>query len=296
MRLTQLRALVALSDNGSIRSAANSLGLSQSALTRSLRELERDTGAALLDRRQHGTEFTEAGRSLLQHARLVQATLRRAEEDVRRISGQSVPRARIAVTPFLASLGISRLYNQFRRRYPDGLLELDIGILSSSLPRLIDGSLDVSFCIVEPTELPNELTFQQFRTVNMVAVTRKKDLAKPQSWEALTHEQWVLNPSPATTDAYFHSWMSRKGVKLRNKTILCRSAQMLSSLVEELDVIAVCPEPLYYARLAPAGIYRVGLPELPEPLPMGALTMTHMPKSQAVQDLISIAEHISLKI
>ena len=83
MRLTQLRAPVALSDNGSIRSAANSLGLSQSALTRSLRELERDTGAALLDRRQHGTEFTEAGRSLLQHARLVQATLRRAEEDVR---------------------------------------------------------------------------------------------------------------------------------------------------------------------------------------------------------------------
>ena len=83
MKTHQLKALVALAENGSIRGAARDMGLSQSALTKTLRELETQTGAALLVRASRGTRFTPAGKVLVDHARLILTTMRRAEEEVR---------------------------------------------------------------------------------------------------------------------------------------------------------------------------------------------------------------------
>jgi LysR family transcriptional regulator, regulator of abg operon len=50
MKDHQLRALVQVAESGSIRAAARAMNLSQSALTKALRELEEDVGAELLQR------------------------------------------------------------------------------------------------------------------------------------------------------------------------------------------------------------------------------------------------------
>ena len=70
MKDHQLRALVHVAESSSIRAAARAMNLSQSALTKALRELEEDVGAELLTRSYKGIEFTAAGSLLLTHARL----------------------------------------------------------------------------------------------------------------------------------------------------------------------------------------------------------------------------------
>jgi len=58
MKLHYLRNLVAIADTGGIRAASRQLGLAQPALTRSIRDLENDLGAPLLERHGKGVVLT----------------------------------------------------------------------------------------------------------------------------------------------------------------------------------------------------------------------------------------------
>lgn len=87
MKDHQLRALIQVAESGSIRAAARTMNLSQSALTKALRELEEDVGAELLQRSYRGIHFTAEGEALLARARLVQSTLERARAEIREMRG-----------------------------------------------------------------------------------------------------------------------------------------------------------------------------------------------------------------
>ena len=60
MKLNQLRDMVAIVQQGSLRAAARHLDLAQPALTRSIRTLERDLGTALFEREARGMVLTTA--------------------------------------------------------------------------------------------------------------------------------------------------------------------------------------------------------------------------------------------
>ena len=68
MKEHHLKALVQVAESASISAAARAMNLSQSALTKALRELEESVGAELLNRSYRGIEFTTAGKVLLQSA------------------------------------------------------------------------------------------------------------------------------------------------------------------------------------------------------------------------------------
>ena len=78
MKFHHMRTIVAVAEAGSVRGAARRLGLSQPALTKSLGQLERELGAALVQRSARGTQFTELGKAMLARARAIDAELRRA--------------------------------------------------------------------------------------------------------------------------------------------------------------------------------------------------------------------------
>src|SRR6201982_1604916 len=72
MELRHLRYFVAVADAGNLTVAAQRmLHTSQPSLSRQIRDLENEVGAQLLTRRARGIELTPAGRSFLDHARLV---------------------------------------------------------------------------------------------------------------------------------------------------------------------------------------------------------------------------------
>ncbi len=77
IELRQLRYFVAVVEEGSITRAAGQLFLSQQALSAAIRQLEQRAGTELLVRGPRGLEVTDAGRTLLAHARRV---LRGADE------------------------------------------------------------------------------------------------------------------------------------------------------------------------------------------------------------------------
>jgi DNA-binding transcriptional LysR family regulator len=109
-----LRAVKAIEDLGSVTAAAEYLGISQPALSQSLRRLERRLGVPLVERMGRRLRLTDAGRVLARHAPAASAALDAATEEIGQLRGLASARVRLigfpsasptVVPPLLAVLG-----------------------------------------------------------------------------------------------------------------------------------------------------------------------------------------------
>src|SRR5215468_1995340 len=80
--LRQLRAFLAVADQGSANRAGAALFRAQSAVSRSIHKLEAELGVSLFERRARGMLLTEYGRALLVRARRVHAEMQRARAEI----------------------------------------------------------------------------------------------------------------------------------------------------------------------------------------------------------------------
>jgi LysR family transcriptional regulator of gallate degradation len=80
--LRHLRAFLAVADQGSASRAGIAMFRAQSAVSRSIRKLERELGVSLFERRARGMLLTEYGRTLLVRARRAHAEMQRARAEL----------------------------------------------------------------------------------------------------------------------------------------------------------------------------------------------------------------------
>src|SRR4029450_10876612 len=92
-RLRVLREVVA---RGSFSAAAESLHLSQSAVSQQIAGLEREVGIPLLERTSDGPKLTSAGEALMEHGDAVICRLEEAEREIAQIAGLEGGRLRLA--------------------------------------------------------------------------------------------------------------------------------------------------------------------------------------------------------
>jgi len=92
IELRHLRYFIAVAEAGSVTvAAARKLHTSQPSLSRQIRDLEDEVGAALLTRGARGIELTPAGRAFLDHARLVLSQVEAAAKAARGIAHPAKP-------------------------------------------------------------------------------------------------------------------------------------------------------------------------------------------------------------
>jgi len=108
MELRHLRYFVAVVEEGSLTNAAERLHTSQPSLSRQIRDLECEVGAALLSRSVHGAEVTAAGKAFLDHARLALMQVDAAVEAGRRAAQPAKKRFAIGFQPGTRSTGCRR--------------------------------------------------------------------------------------------------------------------------------------------------------------------------------------------
>jgi len=118
LNLNALRVFAAVVERGGFSRAAESLRVSQPAVSKAVRELERQVGVELLDRRQRTPHPTEAGVLLAERARELFAAERAAEEELRAVRGLARGALRIAASTTVATYLLPALLAAFRRRHP----------------------------------------------------------------------------------------------------------------------------------------------------------------------------------
>ena len=124
--LADLTAFVAIADARSFRAAASRLGVTPSALSHSMRQLEERLGMRLLHRTTRSVSVTDAGQRLLERLRPAIDQIAGALEDLNQERERPMGRLRIYAS-HLASAVVVPIWGRFLSTYPDVHLELAVG-------------------------------------------------------------------------------------------------------------------------------------------------------------------------
>lgn len=145
MDLRQLRYVVGISEAGSVLAASRSLHVAQPALSHHVATLERELGVSLFVRSHRGMTLTAAGRTFVEHARVVLQDLERVRASVREVGGEVRGRVVLGLPTTVALIATLPILQAVRKRHPGiqlKLIESHSGFLGEWLQ---SGRLDVSF-------------------------------------------------------------------------------------------------------------------------------------------------------
>src|SRR5918996_4176432 len=146
----RLRILREVAAQGSFSAAAESLYLSQSAVSQQIATLEREVGMQLLERTREGTRPTDAGRVLVSHADAAIARLEEAERELAAIAGLEGGEVRIASFPSASATLLTMAVSEFVDRHPKVRLSVTEAEPEESLPRLRAGEIDLALTFDYP--------------------------------------------------------------------------------------------------------------------------------------------------
>ena len=122
--LSNLNAFVAIADHRSFRAAASQLGVTPSALSHSIRQLEERLRVRLLNRTTRSVSVTDAGRRLLDRLRPAIDQIDGALEDLNQERQRPMGRLRIYAIHLGAAAVIAPIWERFLSTYPEVHLEL----------------------------------------------------------------------------------------------------------------------------------------------------------------------------
>jgi len=178
MELRQLRYFVAVAETGNISRAAQSIFLTQPALSRQIKALEEEIGQCLLERQAHSIRLTSAGETLLGEARELLQRADQLLERVRRV-GQGV-RLRVGFAPSLASGLLSVAVANFTQAHPGARVELFDLSTAEMLAGLANRTLEVALTVGGDTGARGLKWTPLVRAPWKLAVSRHHSLARRQ--------------------------------------------------------------------------------------------------------------------
>ena len=158
-----IQALVVMARSRSEAQAALQLGISQPAVSRTLRVLEHLVGAPLLQRSLRGARFTESGETLLRHVKLACAEARGIECDLAAWHGEVRGSVVIGALPLSAALILPPAIDAVRRARPEIRITVVDGGFESLCRKLREADIDVMVGALRapPPDIRQEVLFQE---------------------------------------------------------------------------------------------------------------------------------------
>jgi DNA-binding transcriptional LysR family regulator len=153
LELRHLQALLAVADEGTFSRAAGRLGYTQSAVSQQIAALERMVGTPLFDRPggPRPVELTEAGHTMVEHARGVLRRLGAAQAEVAAVAAGDLGTIRVGTVQSVGTRVLPGVLARFHERRPgvDVVLRESYDVYEL-LDAVADGELDITFTEVGP--------------------------------------------------------------------------------------------------------------------------------------------------
>ncbi len=194
IKLSQLRALVAVADYSNFSEAALHLDISQSAVSHAIAALEEELGVPLLARGRHGAHLTPAGKGVIGYAQQVLQLMEKMAEEANLHKGLQGGQVRIAAFRSVATHLLPELVVQFRHHFPQIAVNITEYYDSDEVERALRmGKIDIGF-----TTLPIADEFE--------------------TWEILRDEYVALLPPTAKLNSLQLSWEQLAAYPLISET------------------------------------------------------------------------------
>jgi DNA-binding transcriptional LysR family regulator len=170
MELRHLRYFVAVAEQESFSRAAQTLHVSQSAISEQIADLEREVGIQLLDRGARKTLLTQSGMVFLQHARRVLEEANNALVQTQRAERGEVGTLRIGFFAGSVGEGFPVLVRSFRKAHPHVELSLMEMTPVEQWGALEDGRIDLGFTRIPEPQFRREIRYETLRLDPIVAI------------------------------------------------------------------------------------------------------------------------------
>jgi LysR family nitrogen assimilation transcriptional regulator len=169
MDLRQLRSFLVVARQQNVTRAAEELGVTQPALSRSIRELERDLNVELFTRVGRGIVITSAGKQLVDHANHIFRTVEQARDAV--VAEGNTPQGMVAIgaPPSVGNIFFSTLIERYRALYPNVIVRALTGMTHTLVDWLRSGAIDLGVISIPP-EFPQSLNL---RDLECTPITRE---------------------------------------------------------------------------------------------------------------------------
>ncbi len=278
MDLVQLERFIEVVAAGSLRKAAQRLGLSQPTLSWSLHQLEASVGGPLLERHGRGSRLTEAGLLLLPHAQLLVNEGRRAAKEIGTHFGARKPELTIGATPPFTTDLVPRAIAGVLGAIPDVEIHVEQSESIGLLERVRSGALDLAFANPRSDVDLAGLDFEKIYVERYVLAARSGHpvfrRGREPGLETVAGYGWAMHRDsvfPASRVSPF----TQAGLPMPQIRALVSSEHVLRPLVLATDLLAYVAHDLIAREAREGRIRIIDLPQLSFASPAGLLVRSN---------------------
>ncbi|EBH4353030.1 LysR family transcriptional regulator [Salmonella enterica] len=289
IRLRHLHTFVAVAQQGTLGRAAETLNLSQPALSKTLNELEQLTGTRLFERGRLGAQLTVPGEQFLTHAVKVLDALNTAGQALNRKEDASADVVRVGALP-TAALGIlPAAIGRFHQQQKSTSLQVATMNNTMLLAGLKSGEIDLGIGRMSDPELMGGLNYELLFLESLKLVVRT---GHPLLQETITLSrvmEWpvVVSPKGTVPRQNAEALLQSQGCKMPAGCIETLSASLSRQLTVDYDYVWFVPSGAVKEDLRQATLVSLPVPTQSAGEPIGILTRVDIPLSTGAQMLIA---------
>lgn len=225
LTLRQIRYFVAVAETGKVIAAASAVGISPSAITEAIDDLEATIGAQLYERQQRGIKLTHEGYRFLQHSRNILAAVSDATCALTASRPRVSGRLRLGTTVTVAGYFLARPLARFRRAFPNIELQV-LEFRRSTIERqLANRQLDLTVMLVSNLARQDELAHETIvRSVRRLWTAAnhpllERDVVRLADIAELPYIQLLIDEAEKTTTSFWRRHGLQPRIVFRTESV-----------------------------------------------------------------------------
>jgi DNA-binding transcriptional LysR family regulator len=283
LNLHLVRLFVSVATQHSFSRAAETLHISQPAVSKGVLALERQLGLILLDRSQAHLPLTEAGQILLDYAQGIFADERLAENALAQVREGTQGHLAIGASHTIGIYLLPPLISCFHRQHPNVRVTLDVANTNDLVQRLINGALDL--VLVEGPVTSSTLVSTPWREDRLVVVAPPQHIARktePVPLAALANEMFLLRESGSGTRTIIDAYLKAHNLHLPHVMEVSNN-EAIKQLVGEGLGLAIIPAPTCQQEIDAGKLHMIIVPELAITRQLWRVEIPHRPLSPSAR-------------
>lgn len=244
LELRHVRHFLALAEAGSIGRAAQEIGISQPALSKSIRQLEREMRVKLFERTPRGSPLTRYGETFLEHARVIAQAARNAETSMRAMRGVGPSDLFVGVSPSIARTILPRASAALVRQNPSLRIHVVTGMVDELLAKVSAGRIEVAVAASQESEPVDGLAREILIRTELEVVARKDHPLRQRprvQLGDLVGYSWILPSGGASGRSTLYRSFTDRSLPPPVPTIESDSIAYISSFLRRSDYLSFLP-------------------------------------------------------
>lgn len=238
----ELAAFLAVARAGGVGAAAKSLALTQPAITRSLKRLERQLGVALFVRHSTGMEMTPFGRTLIPYAETLESETERVLEEISVLNGAAAGLARVGIVPSVAANLLPKATERMLAASPGVQVRVIEATGNQLVSALIRGEIDFAIVGLSRDPIEEHVLVSPLMEDDVCIVARASHPLMRQddlSLAALQSHFWAMPEKGNVIRAGFQKMFRRAGLDAPRVAVSANSVHVLKSIAASTDFLTM---------------------------------------------------------